>query len=192
MTIAIAQDRKSGFIPAGAVKVTPKCGGVEFWLYSDKNGRFCCRCFVGKAQKPTWAYWFRNEAERSQRIAQQIASIEAAQEIKAKRRKEMLAPHKWEVGLIVASSWGYDQTNVDFYEVVELIGSSMVKMEKIGSQLATDSDTGNSMAGRVVPDPEHRTGNFYRSRVMSNAAAGEYGKKASPWDGRPMYCSWYA
>lgn len=104
----------------------------------------------------------------------------------------MKAAHNWEPGLIVHTSWGYDQTNVEFYEVVELVGKSMVKMERIGAQAAIDGSTGNSMSSMVVPDPEHRTGEFFKSKVSSNSASAKYKQRAWPWSGKPQYCSWYA
>jgi hypothetical protein len=50
-----------------------------------------------------------------------------------------------EIGSIFESSWGYDQTNVDFYKVVGLTPSG-VKVVKIGKRHTTEYT--------VVPDPE--------------------------------------
>ena len=186
------QSQRQAYIPAGAVKMTPKTGGAEFWLYDDKLGRPCCRCFIGKAQKPTWALFFKTPAQRMQRIEQQVKSLQARAEIKAKRRAEMNAPHRWEAGLIVCASWGYEQTNVNFYEVVEVIGSTMVKLEKIGAAFATDDHGASSMAGYVVPDRKIRTGEFVRCKVSNGAAKVSSYSRAHPWDGRRKYCSWYA
>ena len=39
------------------------------------------------------------------------------------------------VGDVFASSWGYEQTNVDFYQVVALHGRTMVTVRKIRAQI---------------------------------------------------------
>jgi hypothetical protein len=45
-----------------------------------------------------------------------------------------------EVGDIFASSWGYDQTNVDFYEVVAVTPSGKsVRLVPIGKEVVIDS-----------------------------------------------------
>lgn len=51
------------------------------------------------------------------------------------RAKEELAPlPKAKVGDILIASWGYDQTNVDYYQVVALVGTSSVRIRKIQSE----------------------------------------------------------
>lgn len=62
-------------------------------------------------------------------------------------------------GAILYASWGYDQTNVDFYRIVfrkEAAGNDWVKLEKI-EKVETSDDTEDrpaTMTGRVVPaDP---------------------------------------
>ena len=183
--------QRESYIRKGATKVSPKNLPVEFYIYS-KGDILCAQCFVGRAQKPTWHYRFKSEAHRTRRIKEQIEAVEAKEAAKAKRKQEE-KNHGWEVGLILYSSWGYDQTNIDFYEVVELIGETMCRIEKIGKERATDSDDfGHGMAQNVVANPKVRTGKTFRSKITRYGAAGEYGYKANIWDGSPKYESWYA
>ena len=58
-----------------------------------------------------------------------------------------------QVGDIFVSSWGYDQTNIDYY-VVESVTKSgkSVKVHKIGSKVVGASGTSD----KVVPDPSVR------------------------------------
>lgn len=185
------------YIRKGSIRVIPKCGGIEFYLY-ELAGKPCAMCFVGKALKPTWHHRYSSPAAREGAIRRQIEATQSVQTYKATRAAEKKAAaakgHGLEPGLILVSSWGYEQTNVDFYEVIEKIGATMVKIEKIGGQSATDGSAGqSSMSDNVVPDQEKRTGEFSRHK----ANPGGYVKLSSYataylWDGRPRYCSWYA
>lgn len=185
------------YIRPGSIRVTPKCGGIEFYLY-DLAGKPYAMCFAGKAIKPTWHHRYSSAAAREGAIRRSIEEVERVQAYRATQAAAKKAAaakgHGLEPGLILVSSWGYEQTNVDFYEVIEKIGATMVKIEKIGSQRATDARCGqSSMSDNVVPDPEKRTGEFSRhkaqpdGRIKLSSYASAY-----RWDGLPKYCSWYA
>jgi hypothetical protein len=180
------------YIPKGAQKVAMKSGGAVFYLY-EQNGAPCARCFIGKAAKPAWAYKYSSAEKRAEAIQRQIAAVQAREVEKAERKAKANAPHGWEVGLILVASWGYDQTNVDFYEVVEVLGKSMVRIEEIGSQAANDQSAGgSSMSNYVVPDVDSRSGKFQRCKVSFGRVKVSSCSSASPWDGKRKYCSWYA
>ena len=51
---------------------------------------------------------------------------------KGSRAKASAPAHGVKVGDVFTSSWGYDQTNVDFYKVVSLRGKTMVEVMKMG------------------------------------------------------------
>ena len=78
------------------------------------------------------------------------------------------SPATVEVGSFFECSWGYDQTNVDFYKVVEISPSGKtVKVQR----WANKSD---DLSGRVVPgDRPAFTVNSY--------------SVANLWDGRAAY-----
>lgn len=185
------------YIRKGSIRVTPKCGGIEFYLY-ELAGKPYAMCFAGKAIKPTWHFKFSSPAGREKRIRDAISYQIGRQEriaAEAAAKKAAAAKgHGLEPGLILVSSWGYEQTNVDFYEVIEKIGATMVRIEKIGSQSATDGSAGqSSMSDRVVPDPEKRTGEFSKHKAHPDGRI-KIASYASAylWDGLPRYCSWYA
>ena len=64
---------------------------------------------------------------------------------------------------MLRSSWGYDQTNIDYYEVTRLLGKSMVEIRKIGAQ----SIESGHMTGECVPRPGHYTGEPMRKTVST-------------------------
>lgn len=88
------------------------------------------------------------------------------------------------VGDIFVSSWGYDQTNIDYYKVVNVKNKTAILAE-IGQKREY---TGN-MCGRCVPDPTVVVEKTLTKRIMSihglpcfkitNYAS------AYPWNGSP-------
>lgn len=179
-------------IPTGARRVVPKAGGVEFWLWeadTPDGRRAFALAFVGRARKPAWRYRFRSEAQRQGKLAAEAEAAAARVAYKAKAS----APHGWSRGLILVASWGYDQTNVDAYEVVSVVGPHTVEVEQIGTVRATDDTSAAlSMSEKVVPDPTARTGKITRHRVRNGAIASPVYGSAAPWHGMPLHCSWYA
>lgn len=96
------------------------------------------------------------------------------------------------VGMIMESSWGYDQTNVDFYEVVRVTKAS-VFLRKVASEVV--QHTGWESA-RVVPIPGKYVGKEFRRRI-SNATGSiscriESYSWAYLWDGKPVHRTSYA
>lgn len=70
-----------------------------------------------------------------------------------------------EVGTIFYSSWGYDQTNVDYYRVVEVTPSGKsVRIVKV--RLTTVSDDGGPTT-YVAPGTEPVTGGWVREGGVS-------------------------
>lgn len=97
-------------------------------------------------------------------------------------------------GMIVYTSWGYDQTNIDYYKVLKIEGKKYFRMRKLQEKV---TETG-FMSGHCVPimkfDPafpevvrgyKDKFGNLTVTidRVRMSVRA---------WDGKPKGCSWYA
>jgi hypothetical protein len=89
------------------------------------------------------------------------------------------------VGDIFYTSWGYDQTNVDFYEVLSVTPSGKsVKVRQIASRLS-DDERG------VVPVPG-TTVSYNGEPMLKKLKSGPALKVASYatawlWDGTPKY-----
>ena len=145
------------FIPKGSVKIGSKMGGEAVaYVYRDKAGRPCARVFLGKQAKPYKAVYFRDEAAREKFVRECFESAAASAEFKGKLKREQQerdarARAAIKVGDVYVASWGYDQTNVDFYEVIEIRGSRVL-MAAIDSAA---KETG-FMSGQCVPLPGQR------------------------------------
>ena len=53
------------------------------------------------------------------------------------------------VGDVFSASWGYDQTQVDFFQVVELVGASSVRVREIGLERISDDPVSGMSSSRV-------------------------------------------
>jgi hypothetical protein len=185
------------YIKKGAMKIAPKDLPVVFYVENrenDNTARECAAmCFIGKRSKPAWYYGFRSRAQMEQKIKEQIEGVQASEDRKAKEKAERSKPHSLQVGDILVSSWGYDQTNVDFYKVKRLVGKSMVELIAVGSNTVEGSDYDHGMACEVVAVPQAEYGEPFKKKASSNnyVRLNSF-SGASKWDGSPMYKSWYA
>jgi hypothetical protein len=120
------------FIPEGyELAIDHKELGITVY-YKDLpnqigNPVVCGLCFVGKAVKPTWQYRFKDAAQRTKEVEQTFARVQAKLDRKTQdkaKKSEAMNNHGVVVGDVFRCSWGYDQTNIDYYEVISVTGKS--------------------------------------------------------------------
>jgi hypothetical protein len=187
------------YIPKNATKITHKATGAVVYVYATESGKPCARGFSGKRTKPDFALYFANEGAREDYVRRYFEGLAKWGEMKAERRKARAGDNSTaKVGQVFVSSWGYEQTNVNFYEVVELVGKSSAKVAAIRS-MESSGNWGEKYGDRgyVEPSdsPDRRTGQPFTAKVTRNGIAsakiaGRGG--ASAWDGKPLYWSAYA
>ncbi|AUQ92775.1 hypothetical protein PhaeoP24_04217 (plasmid) [Phaeobacter inhibens] len=179
--------------PDNARKIAMKSGGATFYLYENAKGNPCVRYYKGKSTKAK-CYSFRSVEFRENYVTNIIANITAAEEDKAKRRADRNKPHNLEKGLILYTSWGYDQTNVEYYEVIGVPSKCYVDLQRIAAPLARGEE--GFMSGNSVPNPENKIGETFRRKVdMSGSRPSiriDSVATAWIWDGKEKYSSWYA
>ena len=138
------------------------------------GGKLEAKFFLPKAKKPVEHYAFKDEAAREARIAQLGANYDAhVERVTAERaaRKpsagilEMANP-----GAIFSYSWGYDQTNIDYFQVVKRAGS-VVTVSPVGVEVI---DGGGPSADIVRP--------------KKNSFAMHCGAPKIKWDGKMGVC----
>lgn len=188
------------YVPAGSVKVADKKSDAVAYLYEVKRGErvdFVAVAYHGKAGKADWHFRYASAAAREAKVkshfewrqAVAAAKVERAEVIKAKRA----AGHKLEVGHILVCSWGYEQTQVDFYQVVRLVGKASVALVKIP---AVAMEASGPMSDRVMPggSEELASGEEIIKRVSAyDGASVKLNSYSSAylWDGKPKHRSWY-
>lgn len=99
------------------------------------------------------------------------------------------------VGDIFVRSWGYDQTNVNFYEVVRVTPSGKtLKLCEVGRMYAEDGQHVTPIPGAYKEDYCARCGNHVahhnNGTVTSHAFTSVFTKRlAKGWSGAP-YLNW--
>lgn len=137
------------YIPAGSVERRDAASDAVAYVYTTALGKAGAAIFFGKQAKPVSHFTYRDEARRDEAVAQAFASRQASQKFKAERQEEKKNfVHDYKVGDIFYTSWGYDQTNVDFFEVTKVSGK-MLTVAAIGM---SSEDTGY-LTGNCKPRP---------------------------------------
>jgi hypothetical protein len=164
--------------------------GVAYVSQFDTRGRWQVITYRGTAGKhgANALYSTREKAEIA--IGEWFCDLTEHKIRTAGYREAANKPTTLVAGDVITNSWGYDQTNVDCYQVTR-VTTNFVWLRPIASELVSDEGCG-PMSGRVIPC----TGQFKDQPEEKHKASGEsvcfkYGS-GSKWDGKSLYCSWYA
>ena len=72
--------------------------------------------------------------------------------------------HNLTVNDVLVASWGYEQTNIDYYQVVKLVGKASVSIRPIAKNKMANPD--NNMVGTCLPIPDQFIGEALTKRVV--------------------------
>lgn len=172
-------------IPKGSTKIADKLSDAVAYIYS-LAGKPYGKIFFGKQSKPVANYAFRSETEREKTIADYFTRRRAWIAGKAEARANAKRV-KLELGHIVNTCWGYDQTNREFYQVTKLIGATMVEVREI----AQVRDSTGWEQGTATPKLDEFIGEPKRCKINSYGIKVD-GHFAGIWEGRPVRWSSYA
>lgn len=108
-----------------------------------------------------------------------------------RKHKELnMIKHSLQIGSILYSSWGYEQTNIDFYEVTKIIGQCTVELREIAQTQKPDSSTFSgkvrAVPGAFIDDPFIKRVNEHGFVKLDSY------RTAHIWDGNELYYSSYA
>ena len=124
------------------------------------NNKLYAIAYGGKRSKSDWHYRFKDTAELARQIEQTLSGFMAWDERKSERKAKATAPHDVKKGDIFRCSWGYDQTNIDFYECTKVLGA-MIEIRPIRQLIEEDG----FMSGKCVPDKGNFMGEPIRKKV---------------------------
>jgi hypothetical protein len=121
-------------------------------------------------------YIFRTEEARKEWIDNIIRNINSWEQTKLERKaakKAFKNPAK--VGDVLCASWGYDQTNIDFYQVTAVKGK-MVEVKEVAGAHVEGSGEGMFMADQVTAKPNTfiEDSETYRRIVKQGYSGGYY------------------
>ena len=153
-------------IPLDKAVKSPRSGELGEAYSWEGNGKFYAIGFAGSAFRASFYYSYRNAEGAALKISQFFDGLESWAKMKDERKaKRAAAPRGLEVGDVLRSSWGYDQTNIDYYEVTRLVGTKQVEIRAICADSAEDQGW---MRGTSVPMP----GRFCGEPMIKNAVNG--------------------
>lgn len=139
---------RESLIPAGAVKVADKQSDAVAYLY-ERNGRIGALVFFGKQAKPVSHYLYKTATSRELSVAHAFESRRKSLAIKTERHAKRTAwVPTYKVGDIFRTCWGYDQTNVEYFELTEARGKYGTFREIAQARVET-----GFMQGNCVPLP---------------------------------------
>ena len=163
--------------------------------------------FRWNPKKSVW-YGFADQTE-----LEKVLNGEPVEAAKATKKKEKTFEFDIKVGDLFYASWGYDQTNVDFFQVIELVGKKSVRVREVHPKRTKDDPTCGMAADRAYEVPTEILPAKDRSifiddqergdlkRVKSYAADGKSdpffevgrgGYICHKYSGETLYESWYA
>jgi len=154
-------------------------------LYVNGRSQFYLKVYIGTAAKPYAYYRFFTPSERES-YAAGIAKNLTERQTKNGGKKFAKAADHYAVRDVLVNSWGYDQTNVDYYEVTRVKGSS-VWLRKI----AAKSKVTGYMSGRCQPDRGNFIGEEFRKLVDKNGRISAKHGCFSKWDGKADHWTAY-
>lgn len=158
-----------------------------------ERGKPCVQAWVGKQAKPHANYAFPSAERREAYIDGLKRNEKSYQEYKAKLRaskEARIAENKstFKEGAILYASWGYDQTNIDFYQITERRGA-YAWIRPIASKRVSTNGYDSYM---VVADKDHFTGKPEKKLIGPYGLSLTSYSSASLWDGRPLNETHYA
>lgn len=163
--------------------------GLKILRY-EREGRPCVKVFRGNSAKAVAHYRFSSVERREESLEYYKTTAKNNADYKAekKAKKAAVSNEEVEVGAVYYSSWGYDQTNIDFYEVVGRFGKKGLVFRPIASNSTMNGyDTGTCVAVKGV-----YTGEAFKKMLSDKKWINLTSFSGmSPWDGREMSWSSY-
>lgn len=179
------------FIPANAeTREFPAAAVVAYCYASDRGPAFVA--YKGRQSKPARFYVFPSAQHRDANLA---AFVEQEAEREGYKRARRETAHGLEIGDILYHEWGYEQTNINYFQVLRVPSGRSVVLREIKADRIEDQPM--SMTGRSVP----KLGEFVaNSKEQTRRATGfqrvgsgrDGGGDLQKWDGTPRRVTWYA
>lgn len=173
-------------LPPGARAIKHKRSPSVAYLY-ERGDLLCAMAFRNRQTKPAWRYRFPNEAARVEAVTQ---FFKRAEESADYRKKDASADNSaFEVGHILANTWGYSMTLVDFYEVVGKRGKTILQLRELGHTVVSGEA---GYQGSVIPALGEYAGEMFERRVQGKPSdprvkISDGQGSAYLWDGKPCY-----
>lgn len=186
------------WIPKGSTEVRHALG-VCYTEDIGRNGRelFTAIAYNGTSSKRAFYESYRTREARDKRVRDFFAGLESHAVMMTDIKVERSKPHTLAVGDIIHHSWGWDQTNCDYYQVIAVTDHGATVRE-IASKTVSGGTFAHGMAGYRTAVKDGFCNDAFRIQVDGSNHVRSMSKgplahgSANKWDGQPDYCSWYA
>jgi hypothetical protein len=102
------------------------------------------RVFIGRSTKPTANYYYKSIEKMEASLNEYKSRANSRQEHKKenKAKKGLFIPTS-KVGDIFCNSWGYDQTNIDYYQIIDKPSNYYAIVKQINSKVIDTTRAGD-------------------------------------------------
>jgi hypothetical protein len=102
------------------------------------------RIFIGKSTKPNANYYYNSIEKMESSLNEYKSRANSREEYKneKKAKKASFNPTS-KVGDIFCNSWGYDQTNIDYYQIIEKPSTHYAIVRQINSKIIDTTRSGD-------------------------------------------------
>jgi len=151
--------------------------------------------FYPRGAKPLYHYRFKSIEQRDDYITERKKYRQKeADDERRRNEKYMKEKEQFKPGVILYSSWGYEQTNIDFYIILER-KKDFVTIQEIGAIRVeyTSHQRAYDDRGKCIANPDNKIGEPFRKKISKYASVNLSSfQSASVWDGHALYWSSYA
>ena len=135
----------------------------------DAGSKFFAMGYSGKRKNYDFYFQYNTREDRDKKVSIFFKNLRQFAEAKKQRAKERI---KWRdeflaklvPGTLLSCSWGYEQTNVDFYKVLEKKGAT-VTLVKIG---AIEVEATGPSSSLIKADPDRHLSDPFKKIVRSS------------------------
>ncbi len=119
----------------------------------DRDNGVSAICYEGRRTRPSFNIRFKSEERRSAYVLEWIEGRQQEVDAKlAEQKRKREFKTTLTVGSILSASWGWEQTNVEFWQVLEVKSAKRVLIRPVQKRLTEDHDHSKSgMSGKVIP-----------------------------------------
>lgn len=177
------------YLSVGYTRETVEGLPLEFHYQVTPKG-WHLKAYYGRAMNP-----FYNKAGYTEAsMLSEMIKLKAAITVKVERKEKQKEARKAFVtslkeGDVLVCSWGFDQTNVDFYMVQKVCSAKTVELVPVAGKSVRET----GWASDMVVATKKVCGEPFKARVSEgNGVKLSSYQWASPYDGRECHRSWYA
>jgi hypothetical protein len=174
-------------IPEGATEHLYSEAKVTLYYFKTDKGYPALLAYKGRSKKPIICNAYSTTSMRNERAAIYVKQEKENEDYKRSLQK----PHELAVGDILYASWGYEQTNINFYQVLKI----PTEISAIVREVNTKSTMTSSMSGTKIPilnDFKDQAEQRRRTAGVGNLKGGRNFQNLYFWNGKPKEYTTYA